>query len=516
MKTYIQLSNHELKIQMTDERENESPALLEWAEVEEYIQRASDAFESYRQYPVPQRMDFLRQIGREIDTIRTDLIEVSQRETHLPEGRLRGEIDRTINQINLFAGVLAEGSWVNAIIDTADPQRTPIPKPDIRQMQLPIGPVCVYGASNFPFAFSVAGGDTISALAAGCPVLYKVHEGHPQTSLLVGGCIERAARQTGMPIGVFTLLMVARDVGIQVVTHPLITAVAFTGSFAGGKALYDAAAKRSVPIPVYAEMGSINPVFLLPDRLKLHAEATATGLVASNTLGAGQFCTNPGLMVLLQSPDTEHFLSLYGKQLAEQTCHAMLTPGIYRAYTMGVERLKSMGTLSLLGEGKKSELAEVAVPVAFRVSGSDFLRDKTLREEYFGPASIHVVADDEAQLVEIANVLDGQLTVGVWCTDVDIDSFRVLFRVLEHKAGRLVINGAPTGVEVCHAMVHGGPFPATTDARSTSVGTQAIYRFTRPVSYQNYPDRLLPIELRNDNQPGIWRKVDGELTRKSI
>lgn len=503
-------------MQMTDEREKESPALLEWAEVEEYVQRASDAFESYRQYPVSQRMDFLRQIAREIDAIRTDLIEVSQRETHLPEGRLRGEIDRTINQINLFAGVLAEGSWVQAIIDVADPQRTPLPKPDIRQMQLPIGPICVYGASNFPFAFSVAGGDTISALAAGCPVVYKIHEGHPQTSLLVSGCIERAARQTGMPDGVFASLMVARDVGVQVVTHPSITAVAFTGSFAGGKALYDAAAKRSVPIPVYAEMGSINPIFLLPDRLKLHAEATATALAASNTLGAGQFCTNPGLMVLLQSPETERFLSIYGTQLEEQTCHAMLTPGIYRAYSAGVEHLKSMNKLSLLGEGKDSELAEAAVPVAFRVSGSDFLRDKTLQEECFGPASIHVVAEDEAQLMEIAYALHGQLTAGVWCTDTDIDAFEPLFRVLEHKAGRLIINGAPTGVEVCHAMVHGGPFPATTDARSTSVGTQAIYRFTRPVSYQNYPDRLLPIELRNGNQPGIWRKVNGELTRKSI
>jgi len=500
----------------TDKHESGSPTLLNWAEVEAYIKRAKDAFEPYRQSAVSQRIDFLRQIAREIDAIRTDLIEASHRETHLPEGRLGGEIDRTINQINLFAGVLEEGSWVNAIIDTANPQRMPLPKPDIRQMQLPIGPVCVYGASNFPFAFSVAGGDTISALAAGCPVVYKVHEGHPQTSSLVSGCIERAARETGMPDGVFASLTVAREVGVQVVTHPSIAAVAFTGSFAGGKALYDAAAKRPVPIPVYAEMGSINPVFLLPDRLKLHAEATATALAASNTLGAGQFCTNPGLMVLLQSPDTERFLSIYGTQLEEQTCHAMLTPGIYRAYSAGMELLKSIDVLSLLGEGKNSELAEAAVPVAFRVSGSDFLRNEFLQEEYFGPASIHVVAEDEAQLMEIANALDGQLTAGVWCTDTDIDAFEPLFRVLEHKAGRLIINGAPTGVEVCHAMVHGGPFPATTDARSTSVGTPAIYRFTRPVSYQNYPDRLLPVELRDGNESSIWRKVDGELTRKSL
>ncbi|MGK6350938.1 aldehyde dehydrogenase (NADP(+)) [Parapedobacter sp. DT-150] len=502
---------------MTDKQLNESPTLLEWSEVQDYIKRAEDASESYRRYPVSRRIDFLRQITIEIDAIRTDLVAASHQETHLPEGRLNGEIDRTVNQINLFAELLKEGSWVNAIIDTANPQRTPVPKPDVRQMQLPVGPVCVYGASNFPFAFSVAGGDTISALAAGCPVLYKVHEGHPQTSSLVSGCIERAARQTDMPKGVFASLTVAREVGVQMVTHPSITAVAFTGSFSGGKALYDAAVRRPVPIPVYAEMGSINPVFLLPDQLKCHAEATAAGLMASNTLGAGQFCTNPGLMVMLQSPEAEQFLTVYGKQLAEQTCHAMLTPGIYDAYSGGVERLKSVNELHVFGEGKTAGLSPgAAIPVAFRVTGRDFLHNPALREEYFGPASIHVVAEDKAQLLEIAKSLDGQLTNSVWCTDEDIDSFAPLFRIIEHKAGRLMINGAPTGVEVCHAMIHGGPFPATTDTRSTSVGTQAIYRFTRPVCYQNYPDRLLPVELRNDNRQGIWRKVDGELTKKNL
>ncbi|SEL84357.1 aldehyde dehydrogenase (NADP(+)) [Parapedobacter koreensis] len=495
----------------------ESHTLLEWPEVITYMESAEVAFEHYRRYPASRRIDFLRQIAREIATIRLNLVEIAHQETHLPEGRLHGEIDRTINQINLFAEVLEEGSWVNAIIDTANPQRIPAPKPDIRQMQLPLGPVCVYGASNFPFAFSVAGGDTISALAAGCPVLYKVHEGHPQTSQLVSGCIERAASQTDMPQGVFASLMVAREIGLQVVTHPSIAAVAFTGSFSGGKALYDAAARRPVPIPVYAEMGSINPVFLLPDQLKHHAEATAIALAASNTLGAGQFCTNPGLMVMLQSPETEHFLSTYGSQLAEQTCHDMLTPGIYTAYSAGVERLKSINGIQVLGEGKTEGLpSDAAVPVAFRVRGADFLRNDALREEYFGPASIHVIAEDTAQLLEIAKVLDGQLTSSVWCTDVDIDSFGLLFQALEGKAGRLIINGAPTGVEVGHAMVHGGPFPATTDARSTSVGTQAIYRFTRPVSYQNYPDRLLPVELRDGNRLGIWRKLDGELTKQSL
>ncbi len=502
---------------MTDKSLDTAHTLLEWAEVAEYIKRAEIAFETYRQYPVLRRVDFLRQIAREIEATRADLVETSHQETHLPEGRLNGEIDRTINQISLFAELLEEGSWVNAIIDTANPQRTPAPKPDIRQMQLPIGPVCVFGASNFPFAFSVAGGDTISALAAGCPVLYKAHSAHPETSVLVSGCIERAAGQTDMPNGVFASLMVTREVSVQIVTHPSVKAVAFTGSFSGGKALYDAAVRRPVPIPVYAEMGSINPVFLLPDRLKTHAEATAASLVASNTMGAGQFCTNPGLMVMLQSPETEQFLSAYGKKLAEQTCHAMLTPGIYDAYSAGIKHLKSMGELSILAEGKTDKLLpDTAVPIAFCVRGEDFLRNGAFREEYFGPASIHVVAEDNAQLLEIADILDGQLTAGVWCTDDDIELFSPLFRVLERKAGRLIINGAPTGVEVCHAMVHGGPFPATTDARSTSVGTQAIYRFTRPVSFQNYPEKLLPVELRGDNGPDIWRKVDGELTKKSL
>ncbi|GGG92249.1 ketoglutarate semialdehyde dehydrogenase [Parapedobacter pyrenivorans] len=503
---------------MTDKPLKETArTTMEWGEVEKYIKQAANAFEAYRLCPKSRRANFLRQIAREIGAIRADLVETSHRETHLPEGRLNGEIDRTINQINLFAAVLEEGSWVNAIIDTANPQRTPVPKPDIRQMQLPIGPVCVFGASNFPFAFSVAGGDTISALAAGCPVLYKAHSAHPETSVLVSGCIERAAGQMNMPNGVFAALVVTREVSIQVITHPSVTAVAFTGSFSGGKALYDAAVRRPVPIPVYAEMGSINPVFLLPDRLKHHADATAAGLVASNTMGAGQFCTNPGLMVMLQSPETEQFLAAYGKQLAEQTCHTMLTPGIYDAYSAGIKHLKSIGELSILAEGKTDKLlSDTAVPIAFRVRGTDFLRNSALREEYFGPASIHVIAEDNAELLEIANMLDGQLTAGVWCTDDDIESFSPLFRILERKAGRLMINGAPTGVEVCHAMVHGGPFPATTDARSTSVGTQAIYRFTRPVSFQNYPEKLLPVELRGDNGSDIWRKVDGELTKKSL
>lgn len=491
-------------------------ALLDWPQVEVCINKVAGAFGAYRSRTLQRRIEFLRQIGEEIATVRAELIAVCHRETQLPEGRLQGEIDRTINQIKLFAGLLEEGSWVNAIIDTAVPDRTPVPKPDIRQLQRPIGPVCVYGASNFPFAFSVAGGDTISALAAGCPVLYKVHMAHPETSWLVAQCIERAAGATEMPAGVFMAVAVrSREVAYQLVAHAAIKALAFTGSFAGGKALYDAAVRRPDPIPVYAEMGSTNPVFLLPDRLREHAASTAAALAASNTLGAGQFCTNPGVLLLVRSPEAEQFLSLYSERLAVQPSHAMLTPGIHRAYADGVERLKSLPHVTVLAEGTATQ-PEAAIPVAFRVSGDDFLRDGRLREEYFGPASIHVVAESDAQLLEIAEALEGQLTTSVWCTDSDIESFAALFRTLEHKAGRLIINGAPTGVEVCHAMVHGGPFPATTDSRTTSVGTQAIYRFTRPVSFQHYPERLLPPELQNNNPYGVWRRVDGEWTKKAV
>ncbi len=488
-------------------------APLDWPQVELRINQVAGAFEGYRGLPHARRIGFLRRIADEIAADRAGLVAVCQRETNLPEGRLQGEIDRTINQIKLFASLLEDGSWVNAIIDTGDPGRTPIPKPDIRQVQRPIGAVCVYGASNFPFAFSVAGGDTISALAAGCPVLYKVHMAHPETSWLVSQCIERAAEATEMPTGVFVAVAVqSREVAYRLVSHPAIRALAFTGSFAGGKALYDVAVRRPDPIPVYAEMGSINPVFLLPGRLREHAETTAAALAASNALGAGQFCTNPGLLLLVRSPEAERFLSLYGERLAEQPCHRMLTPGIHEAYVAGVERLKARPDVTVLAEATTAE-ADVAVPVAFRVNGRDFLRDRRLSEECFGPASIHVVAESAAQLVEIAQALEGQLTASVWCTDSDIEPFASLFGALEQKAGRLIVNGAPTGVEVCHAMVHGGPFPATTDARTTSVGSQAIYRFTRPVSFQNYPERLLPAELQGGNPRGIWRKVDGEWTK---
>lgn len=490
----------------------------DWAAVEQDIEKAASAFEVYRCLSNQSREGFLRQIAIELANDREKLIETCSRESHLPEVRLHGELDRTLFQIQLFADLLKEGSWVNAIIDTAIPDRTPVAKPDIRQMQVPLGPVCVYGASNFPFAFSVAGGDTISSLAAGCPVLYKVHPNQPQTAQLTAACIAKAAHKTGMPDGVFaSLWLTSQAIGIKIVSHPSVKAVGFTGSYTGGMALYEAATRRATPIPVYAEMSSINPVFLLPGRLAEQGEKTAAMLAASNLLGAGQFCTNPGLLVLIDSEDTAKFLKFYAEELQGQSLHRMLSAGIYQAYCEGIAQLKAAkGAFVLAGGNAEVTDTEQPVPTAIQVSGSNFLSQTLFSKEYFGPASILVIAANEEEFLQIAASLSGQLTVSVWCTEEDTKNFNRLFQVLEQKAGRLIINGAPTGVEVCHAMVHGGPFPATTDGRSTSVGTQAIYRFTRPVSYQNYPQSLLPTALQNKNLESIWRHVNGQLTKADI
>jgi 2,5-dioxopentanoate dehydrogenase len=474
---------------------------------------AEQAFETLKTMPVKSRITFFNELTIEIAAVRHEAVSAAMKETNLPEARLNGELDRTINQIKLFAEVLKEGSWVNAIIDIARPDRSPVPKPDIRQMQRPLGVVTVYGASNFPFAFSVAGGDTISALAAGCPVLYKVHSGHPQTSAIISAAILRAAKNTGMPEGIFAAFQADRETAMELVKHPLIKAVGFTGSYTAGKALYDAAAARKEPIPVYAEMGSVNPVFLLPGKLNEAPEELAGALVASNTLGTGQFCTNPGIIIMLNSGAQQRFQAVFRQKLSETTGGAMLTKGIAEAYAKGTRKLAALPGVTLTGKGSAAAHELAAVPQTFTVSASVFLSNRTVAEECFGPSSVHIIADDEAQLLQVAREIEGQLTISAWANDEDYKKFEALFRILETKAGRLMINNAPTGVEVTHAMVHGGPFPATTDSRSTSVGTTAIYRFTRPVCYQNYPDVLLPDALKRTNPLDIWRKVDGVPTK---
>ena len=485
------------------------------ANVDEAVKKAGKAFRTYKHLPAADRIKFLEAIAAEINSIRETVVGVAMQETHLPQPRLNGEVDRTIGQINMFANLLKEGSWVNAIIDRAMPHRQPMPKPQLCLMERPLGPVAVFGASNFPFAFSVAGGDTISALAAGCPVVYKAHFGHPVTSELVGNAIAEAAKKTGMPDGVFSLLQGQTIEGGQaLVNHPQIKAVGFTGSLRGGRALFDLAVKREEPIPVYAEMGSVNPVFLLPGKLKDDPEGLAKTLVASNTLGVGQFCTNPGIILTVKGDSTDKFIAQYAESLAAANGGLMLTDAIYGAYCKGVSELESMPSLKSLGKGAAN--ANQATPQAFSVSGADFLKERSLFEEHFGPMALLVVANDEKQLLEIAEHIPGQITTSVWANLVDGLAHKELFDILEEKAGRVMINNVPTGVEVTHAMQHGGPYPATTDSRTTSVGSQAIYRFVRPVCFQNFPQELLPLELQNSNPLNIWRKVDGQLTRDAL
>lgn len=496
---------------------NQSPASHVYYDdtIDSAVQNAFNAFEGYKKLPVTSRIALMEQIIAEIQANRGSLLSLAQKETALPGARLSGEIDRTINQIRMFIALLDDGSWKNAIIDTALPDRQPFPQPDLRQIQQPIGVVAVFGASNFPFAFSVAGSDTISALAAGCPVVYKVHDGHPETSMLTADCIVQAMSKTCIPEGVFAIVYTtSNESSIQIVNHPLLKAVAFTGSFAGGKALYSAASSRPEPIPVYAEMGSTNPVFILPGKLKESAEQIALTMVFSNTLGVGQFCTNPGLMTIIDSPETQKFAEAFKKHLSEAAGGKMLTGRIHRSYSNGISKLKAKPQLEFIGEGKNSGGDFEGVPHAFSVSGIDFLADEDLLEEYFGPTSIRVIASDQIELLEVAKRLPGQLTVTVWANQQDCEEFKELFHILEGKAGRLIINNAPTGVEVTHAMVHGGPYPATTDARTTSVGSTSIYRFTRPVCYQNFPEMLLPDELKDDNPLGIVRRINGEYTKE--
>jgi NADP-dependent aldehyde dehydrogenase len=483
-------------------------------EVDRAAHKAETAFTEYSTKSDAERARFLEAIGDEIMALDDLLIQRCMQETALPEGRLKGERGRTVNQLRLFANLLKEGSWVNAKIDKANPDRSPVPKPDVRQMQRPLGPVGIFGASNFPLAFSVAGGDTASALAAGCTLVVKAHPAHPGTSELVGRAILKAAKATGMPDGVFSLVQgPSVDVGMAIVQHPLIQAIGFTGSFRGGKAIFDAAAKRAVPIPVYAEMGSINPVFLLPGALKENRDTLAKGFVGSLTLGVGQFCTNPGVFIGQRSDELTEFIQTSGTLVQSANAGTMLTTGIQQAYDRGRTQLAATQDVELVAEGQAGTQNAPGQAAIYTTTVENWLANENLAEEVFGPASIGLVAGDKADLLSVANKLEGHLTATIHGTEEDLKNHQDLIAILERKVGRLLINGFPTGVEVCHAMVHGGPFPATTDSRSTSVGTDAIYRFTRPVCYQNFPAFLLPDALKDDNPLQIWRVIDGKRTK---
>ncbi|MFY0653897.1 MAG: aldehyde dehydrogenase (NADP(+)) [Cyclobacteriaceae bacterium] len=481
------------------------------AEVGKAVELAESAFETYRNISGAQRADFLDAIGDQIVGLGDTLLERCNQETGLPLPRLTGERGRTVGQLKLFAQLIRDGHWVDARIDTAIPDRQPLPKSDIRMMQRPLGPVGVFGASNFPLAFSVAGGDTASALAAGCTVVVKGHPAHPGTSELVGQAIIAAAKATGMPEGVFSLVQgTTVEVGMAIVNHPLIKAIGFTGSYGGGKAIFDAANQRAEPIPVYAEMGSTNPVFILPNALKERKENLAEGLKNSVTLGVGQFCTNPGITVTMDSEDSNEFSELLSAQFEGAGAATMLTKNIKSAYDSGLATLQGESGVELLSKGGASDGESAGIPHVLKTSVKDFIDNDKLEHEVFGPSTLLVSAGDKKDLLDMAKGLSGHLTSTLIGTDEDLKEHADLISVLERKVGRLIINGYPTGVEVCHSMVHGGPFPSTTDSRMTSVGTGAITRFSRPVCYQDFPEFLLPDELKNGNPLGIRRLVDGK------
>ena len=470
---------------------------------------AAAAFQPYKKLSEADRALFLETIALEIVNLGDALLEMAMLESGLPLARLTGERGRTSGQLNLFAKMLREGSWVNAIIDTAQPDRQPLAKVDLRQMQIPLGPVAVFGASNFPLAFSVAGGDTASALAAGCPVVFKAHPAHPGTCEMVASAIAKAMEICNIPLGTFNLLQGAsHNLGTALVQHPNIKAVGFTGSFAGGRALYNLAAARPQPIPVYAEMGSVNPIFFLPGILKEKGTALAKGFASSITMGVGQFCTNPGMFVALADADSTNFIDVTKTELNAITVGAMLTVGIKNNYLEGVTQLSNAEGVT----GKTLENATDVKPHLFITDVKSIANNPLIVEEVFGPCSVGVVANNKAELLKLAGDLEGHLTATVHGTPQDLAEYAELLVILQDKAGRVVINGFPTGVEVTHAMVHGGPFPATTDSRSTSVGTTAIYRFTRPVCFQDFPDSLLPDALKSNNPLKINRLVNSVTT----
>lgn len=480
-------------------------------EFEQALTLAQNAFGSYKNTSTIKRAEFLDAIAEEIMALEETLIEKAVTESGLPIGRITGERGRTCGQLKMFAQLLRDGWYVDARIDTAQPERAPLPKSDIRRMLIPIGPVAVYGASNFPLAFSTAGGDTASALAAGCPVVVKTHPSHPGTSELISYAIIKAAKRTGMPDGVFSALNLNNDQSVKLVQHPVIKAVGFTGSRKVGMALFNAAANRPEPIPVYAEMSAINPVILMEDALKTRGEAIAKGLAGSVTMGAGQFCTNPGLILLVESEAGTSFLNYFSQHFGVIEPATMLNKNICESYSKGIELTKALKGVNVLAEGEKlaNNDRNEARPISFIVSGDDFIANKQLNEEVFGPATLFVLVKDTSQLHYVLNQLEGQLTATVQAEPGDGNNLVSVIDIITQKAGRVIYNGFPTGVEVCHSMQHGGPFPSTTDGRSTSVGTAAIYRFLRPVSYQDIPDKLLPEALQNGNPLSILRLIDG-------
>jgi len=489
------------------------------AQVDAALAAAAVAAPVFRNSSLQQRAEFLRLCADEIMALGNELIVRVCEETGYPAGRGEGERGRTCNQLRLFADTIMQGDYLDARIDTALPDRLPAPRPDLRHLNQAIGPVVVFGASNFPLAFSVAGGDTAAAFAAGCPVLVKGHSSHPGTSELVAQAIARALAKSGLPKGVFSLLMGSgAQVGAALVTAPVVKAVGFTGSFAGGMALVELANARPEPIPVFAEMGSINPVILLPGALQQKAQEIAKGFVGSLTQGTGQFCVNPGLVIAIDDAALQDFMATAANCIAQTPAGLMLNARICSAYADGVKEYAKQAGVEIISSGAaaQSEQGYYGRAILMAATADCFLQNPRIHEEVFGPAALIIKCKDKHDIVKVLDRLKGQLTATMHCSDGELAGYQDIVDLLSIKVGRIVVNGFPTGVEVCHAMVHGGPFPASTDSRFTSVGTNAIMRFVRPVCYQNFPENLLPAALRNSNPLGLLRLINGIKSKDKI
>ena len=486
-------------------------------EIDEAVTLASDAFKSYRTISGEKKANFLNAIADEILALDEQLIQTYCSESGLPEGRAKGERGRTIGQLRMFAELVKEGSWVEATIDTAIPDRQPIPKPDLRKMLIPLGPVVVFGASNFPLAYSTAGGDTAAALAAGCPVIVKSHPMHAGTGELVASAIVKAAKKTGMPNGVFSNLNSSGiEVGVQLLQHPQVKAVGFTGSIRGGRALFDLASKREEPIPVFAEMGSINPVVILPDALKNRGESLAKTYAGSITLGTGQFCTNPGLLLGIKGESLSGFIKVLSDEIIKIEPSCMLHPNIIGAYESNKQKALSQPEISVVTNYDNEVQSNYARQTITTVEGKTFLNNPTLHQEVFGPYSMVVQCENTNQLEAIISKLEGQLTGTLIAENDEASHYPGLISAMQNRVGRLIYNGVPTGVEVCPSMTHGGPYPASTDSRFTAVGIHSIKRWVRPFSYQDWPNVLLPLELKNENPLGISRLVNNKQTKERL
>ncbi|MFT5762406.1 MAG: alpha-ketoglutaric semialdehyde dehydrogenase [Polaribacter sp.] len=486
-------------------------------EINQATELATEAFQTYSKKSGKEKASFLKAIAEEIENLGDELIDIYTSESGFPVGRAMGERGRTVGQLRAFAAHVEEGSWVEATIDTAQPERQPIPKVDLRKMNVPLGPIVVFGASNFPLAFSTAGGDTAAALASGCPVIVKSHPMHAGTGELVASAIIKAAEKTRMPTGVFSNLNSSGiEVGQALVKHPNVKGVGFTGSIRGGRALFDLAAQREEPIPVFAEMGSINPVVILPEVLQTKATDWAKTYAGSITLGSGQFCTNPGLLLAIKGDGLNEFTQVLAEEIVKVEPSCMLHPTIVGAYKSNKSKVISQEGIEVLADYSGDSKSNYGRQIVSKVDGATFLANPTLHQEVFGPFSLVVECNNTAQLEQILAKLEGQLTGTIIGTDTELSSNSGIVSALQNRVGRIIFNGVPTGVEVCPSMQHGGPYPASTDSRFTAVGVDSIKRWVRPFSFQSWPNRLLPKELKNENPLTILRNVNGEKTSDKI